>query len=182
MPREKSLFFIGVWLILLAYFVGLPTEIKNYLFVATGLLIIFFSYRSSLRDFQDNRKEYQSQEIKNHPKEFVAPSYEEPKKKPAPKKIIKIIKEEIPVKDLPVKEEIKNEEEDLLKKSIEDLPSYQKVEDTSFKIRKARIRRRPKVMREESVSLEKEEVSYTPSPNIYEEEDDVIVISSDGDK
>lgn len=184
MPREKSLFLIGVWLILLAYFIGLPTEIKNYLFIATGLLIIFLSYRSSIKDFSDGRKEYQSHEELVHkptpkPETFVK---EPEKKKVITRKIFNIKTETIPEKK--VEEVLAVKEEDILQKSISELPSYQKIEDSSFKIRKARIRRKPKAMREEvfGSTREEEKVYTTPSTNIYEEEDDVIVISSDGDK
>ncbi|MDQ5901643.1 MAG: hypothetical protein QG580_358 [Patescibacteria group bacterium] len=185
MPREKSLFLIGVWLILLAYFIGLPTEIKNYLFIATGLLIIFLSYRSSIKDFSDGRKEYQSHEELVHkptpkPETFAK---EPEKKKVITRKIFKLKPEAVVEKRI---EEVApaTKEEDILQKSILELPSYQKIEDNSFKIRRARIRRKPKVMREEVFgSAREEEKVYTPpSTNIYEEEDDVIVISSDGDK
>lgn len=184
MPREKSLFLIGVWLILLAYFIGLPTEIKNYLFIATGLLIIFLSYRSSIKDFSDGRKEYQSHEELVHkptpkPETFAK---EPEKKKVITRKIFKIKPETLAEKKIEEVPVVK--EEDILQKSISELPSYQKIEDSSFKIRKARIRRKPKVMREEvfGSATEEEKIYTTPSTNIYEEEDDVIVISSDGDK
>jgi len=44
MPKEKIIFIVGVWIVVLSHFIGMPTEIKNYLFVGTGVLIIFISY------------------------------------------------------------------------------------------------------------------------------------------
>lgn len=80
--REKTLFFIGVWVIVLAYLIGLPTEIKNILFTLTGLIIIAIAYSSHFSKIRLNRKREETfdndshieTEVKN---EDIKPKYEQ---------------------------------------------------------------------------------------------------------
>ena len=139
MPKEKLLCCIGVWLILLSYFIGLPTEIKNYLFLATGLLIILMSYSLNFKEFKHQ---------KNTP--------EEPPK---------IQKEKIV--------------------SVEEMKEF-----ASLKIPPARMYGEPELKvrkrSEKRTAPPKEERAFTArnvdtTPDTGDEED-VIVISSDGDK
>lgn len=43
MKKERTLFFIGLWVIILPY-LSFPTSVRNILFVISGLVIIYFSY------------------------------------------------------------------------------------------------------------------------------------------
>lgn len=43
MKKERTLFFIGLWVAILPY-LGFPTSFRKILFVITGLVIIYFSY------------------------------------------------------------------------------------------------------------------------------------------
>lgn len=43
MKKERILFFIGLWVMVLPY-LAFPTFTRNILFVITGLIIIYFSY------------------------------------------------------------------------------------------------------------------------------------------
>jgi flagellar biosynthesis component FlhA len=54
--KEKALFFIGVWMIVLAYLIGLPTEIKNILFTITGLIVIAIGYGSHFHKIKLRKK------------------------------------------------------------------------------------------------------------------------------
>ena len=47
MSKSKKFLAIGIWTVILPY-LGFPLGIKNLLFVVTGLLIIYMSYRMFL--------------------------------------------------------------------------------------------------------------------------------------
>lgn len=154
MPKEKSLFFIGVWLIILAYFVGLPMEIKNILFLVTGLIIIAISYASYFSDLKSssyfNKKEKVAEE------------------KPEKEEVFKVVKKESvwkPEKKIQPEPEVQEKTPE----EVEEKKPFFNEYDPPIKVRKARIRK-PKVLREESIIMQEEE-----------DTDDVIVISSDGD-
>ena len=161
MPKEKSLFFIGVWIILLAYFIGLPTEIKNIVFLATGLLIIAISYGSYFSNIKNSgyfsKKEESPREKVENP---------EIKKRIIPKFKFKKPIEEIDAEDFKIKKEIIRTEEQ--EEIVEEKPNFDQYESV-IKVRKSRTRK-PKVIREESIIMQDED-----------DTDDVIVISSDGD-
>jgi len=161
MPKEKTLFFIGIWIILLSNFIGLPTEIKNYLFIATALLLIVISYAS-------NFSKINSEEIFFNRKVVVE------KKTHIPLKEENIVYKSEPVTI--IKKEKKIQQEAI--KTLPDLenpfgdisrPSYEPV----IKVRRARLRPKQKLI--------KEELPIESTFNLDSEEDDVVVISSDGD-
>jgi hypothetical protein len=59
MKKERTLFFIGLWVALLPY-LGFPTSFRKILFVITGLVIIYFSYmlrKASKEEAQNLQKE-----------------------------------------------------------------------------------------------------------------------------
>jgi len=176
MPKEKSLFFIGIWIIILSNFIGLSTEIKNYIFIATGVLITVLSYtigNSNKENFFQNKKIKVEEKISEFKKEI--------KLKPI------IRKERISIKKSPVfitKKEIREVEEEIIpeiSKSIDttknpfsDYDNLENSYEPPIKVRRARIKpkRTAKFIEEK------------PLENITEvgfEDDDVIVISSDGD-
>jgi len=157
MPKEKSLFFIGVWLIILAYFIGLPTDIKNILFLITGLLIISISYASYFSNFKSS--DYFNKKDKTEKDQLKK---EEVVKRESFRKSEKKITVPEPMS---VEEEVMEKKEKIFE---EEKPFFNEYEPP-IKIRKSRVRK-PKVIREESIIMQEED-----------DTDDVIVISSDGD-
>lgn len=151
MPKEKSIFLIGVWIIILSNFVGIGSEVKNYLFIATGVLLIFISYGSYIiKRGEDKEVREPSQ------KEEISASYEreeivsiEPKK--VKRKILEVFKE-AEVEAQPTVSSISYEE---IKKEYE----------PKIKVRKARIKATHKIVSENSYSFPETE------------DDDVVVIS-----
>lgn len=56
MSKAKKFLTIGFWIAILS-FLGFPLYIKNILFVITGFLIIYMSYKLYLEDKKNNTKE-----------------------------------------------------------------------------------------------------------------------------
>lgn len=160
MPKEKSLLVIGAWLIILAYFISIPTNIKNILFLCTGVLIIFISYGLSWERIRPrkNRSTIDSPE------------------QPRPRSI----KKERPA---PAAESV-----------VEDTEASPVSYDQPIKVKKSRTRTRqkfreeaPVISEEPAFETEKKEAppsfGVDPEPLSFSEEDeDVIVISSDGER
>jgi Txe/YoeB family toxin of Txe-Axe toxin-antitoxin module len=150
MPKEKSIFLIGVWIIVLSHFIGIGTEVKNYLFIATGVLLIFISYGSYIIKKWENKEA-----IEPSQKEEIPSSYErvettsiEPKK--VKRRIMEVFKE---TEAEPMMSSISYEE---IKKEYE----------PKIKVRKARIKATHKIASENSYTFPETE------------DDDVVVISS----
>jgi hypothetical protein len=126
MPKEKIIFLIGVWIAVLSHFVGLPTEIKNYLFVGTGVLLILISY-----GYLFARVKGEEKMIRSEPKVKIPKTETKIEARPRPKiKEISIGEELIDFKSAP---------------SYEDKTPYEPVVRT----RKARIKAVPKFVSEE---------------------------------
>lgn len=183
MPREKTIFFIGIWIILLSNFIGLPTEIKNYLFIATAVLLVVMSYSSNISEIDTDKNFFRKKTIDKKPEtkevkfeekntfrassitslkkesDFAThvsqPVIRARKKKPAMAEPEKVVSEESSV-------DLSNPFADISK-------SYEPV----IKVRRARIKPKAKLVREEA--------PIESNFNMDSEEDDVIVISSDGD-
>lgn len=166
MPREKTLFFIGIWIIILSNFIGLPTEIKNYLFIATAILLIMMSYVSSFSKLSDGENFFHKKSTTEKTEKNVEVKKEE-KKVYKPISFASLKREEKVVEPEPVT-------------SIPDLSNpFEERPQSSFepviKVRKIRSKPKPKLVREEvSPAIES-------TFDLNSEEDDVIVISSDGD-
>lgn len=165
MPKEKTLLFIGAWIIILSNFIGISTEIKNYLFIATGIILIAISYSTgfSKNESEENFFHVQKKNIENKFKKT-------PEIKPTREPIISSIKKEKFVETSPeeAKTDLSNPFKDM------DRESYEPV----IKVRKSRSKPKPKLVREEKII---EETENLVTNNFPEEDDDVIVISSDGD-
>ncbi len=172
MPREKTLFFIGIWIILLSNFIGLPTEIKNYLFIATALLIIVASYTFDISKPEKGEnffhkkiveKEVPKPEIKKESIPNVAKTFSKPKH-------FTTLKKEEPA------EEVKVEKEALIDLSNPFSSNPNSSYEPVIKVRRARIKPKPKLK-----PIKEEPPIIESSVDLNSEEDDVIVISSDGD-
>lgn len=130
--RERTLFFIGVWLIVLAYLVALPTAVENILFTVTGFVIIVMSYGSyfpkikSKKIYEDNQTIYNKpqKEIKETPKFEVA------------------------------KKTVADEVETVSETLVEIKPTYEPV----YQVRKSRTRRVAKDIPKEENFIEEEDV------------------------
>ena len=190
MPREKTLFFIGIWIILLSNFIGLPTEIKNYLFIATALILVAISYRTNISQInptenffhkKNPEKKPEIKEVKFEEKSTFKPSSITSLKKeseftvraPEPVAVVRKQKKvEAPEKSLEKITEKPTEKENVvdLQNPFADISkSYEPI----IKVRRAGIKPKAKLVREE--------VPIESNFNMESEEDDVIVISSDGD-
>ncbi len=165
MPKEKTLLVIGIWIILLSNFIGLATEIKNYLFIATGLVLIAMSYASnfSQKDTVENFFHAYKKSVKKPETKQEKPLVREP--------LIASMKKEKRTEESP--EVISTPD---LSNPFEDMHrgQYEPV----IKVRKARTKPKPKLVRETDSAPE----SYPTMPVVdSSEDDDVIVISSDSD-
>lgn len=163
MPKEKSLFLIGVWIIVLSHFVGISTDIKNYLFIATGVLLVFISYGSYVlskkkeESFTKEVEVLKTVKIETFEQKAKEPKEEEPK----PKKIRNRIIESLRNTETP-----KEEESMISTISYEDI---KKEYEPKIKVRRARIK-----------AVVKKPVQDVYSFNNYGEEDDDVVVISRG--
>jgi hypothetical protein len=165
MPREKTLFFIGIWIILLSNFIGLPTEIKNYLFIATALLLVAISYLSDISKVNTEENFF-------HKKRGDKKVETSPESKPR-----KSIFKPRPISSLRKATEEKLIPEPEVSPAVNLANPFKEISESSYeppiKVRRARIKPKPKLIREE--------LPIESTFNLDSEEDDVIVISSDGD-
>ncbi len=165
MPKEKTLFFIGIWIIILSNFIGLPTEIKNYLFIATAIILIMMSYVSSFSKLSDGENFFHKKSTTEKTEKSVEVKKEE-KKVYRPISFTSLKREEKVVEpestiSIP---DLSNPFGDSTKSSYEPI----------IKVRKARVKPRPKQV--------EEEIPIKSNFNLNSEEEDVIVISSDEDE
>lgn len=167
MPREKTLFFIGIWIIILSNFIGLPTEIKNYLFIATAILLIMMSHISSFSKLTNSEKNFFHKKPLEKSEEKVELKKEE--KKPFKPMTFTSLKKE---------EKVIESEPEAISSPIDLTNPFGDVSQSSFepviKVRKARTKPRLKQI--------EQEVPLTGNFDLNYEEDDVVVISSDGDE
>ncbi len=182
MPREKTLFFIGIWIILLSNFIGLPTEIKNYLFIATALILVAISYGSNISKINTSENFFHKKAPEKKPEMKEVKLEEKNVFKQAP---ITSLKKEIgfgvntpePVSVVRKQKKVEAPEKVTLKESPIDLQNpfadISKSYEPVIKVRRARIKPKAKLVREE--------MPIESNFNMESEEDDVIVISSDGD-
>lgn len=177
MPKEKSLFFIGIWIIVLSNFIGLSTEIKNYIFIATGVLVAVLSYTIGNSDKEEKENFFQTG--KRRVEEKILEFKKETESKPKVKKVSTILKKSSVF--VTKKEEVKEKPEEVVETpkilDVKENPFSNNSESSyepPIKVRRARIKpkRVAKVVEE------------TPTETFNDtdfEDDDVIVISSDGD-
>lgn len=78
MSKGSAILLIGIWIILLP-FLGFPYDLKNILFVFTGIALIYFGY--SLRRKIRERDGYSSENPKNYPAEASYSENEGPENK-----------------------------------------------------------------------------------------------------
>jgi flagellar biosynthesis component FlhA len=131
--RERTLFFIGAWLIVLAYLIALPTQVKNILFTVTGFIIIVMSYGSYFPKIKSkkNYEDHQTTYTKIQKTEKPSPKFE--------------VKEKVVVEETVTEEEIPP----IIK------PTYEPV----YQVRKSRTRRVVKdIPKEDNFIVEEEDV------------------------
>lgn len=182
MPREKTLFFIGIWIILLSNFIGLPTEIKNYLFIATAIILVAISYGSNISKINTTENFFHKKTPEKKP-EMKEVKFEE-KNVFKPSSITSFKKESEftvrvpePVAVVRKQKKVESPEKFITEESLVDLQNpfvdISKSYEPVIKVRRARIKPKAKLVREE--------MPIESNFNMESEEDDVIVISSDGD-